>query len=207
MQVKFRTFLPFISRVNFKEVDGRYQYTIRYCDIVICICYQPPYTVHLHPNKGSGVASEAVYVLKGEYRSKLVPLNKSAQEVLKFNEQIIEKQNNIEYDVVIKEKEFKILDHRREIANMDTAGPEGAFMLHFNPIDETRRAEYQFIESSLVLKNDRARVFITLEPGIFINNVEVPLLSRVVLHENTEYSITCSDGGKAILVYTYDESA
>ena len=207
MQVKFRTFLPFISRDNLKEVDGRYQYTIRYNDIVICICYQPPYTVHLHPNRGSGISSEAVYVVKGEYRSKLSPINSTPQEAIYFSEQLARLKDEAEYDLVIKEKEFKILFNRQGIANMDTAGPEGAFMLHFNPIDETRRAEYQFIESSLVLKNDQARVFITLEPGIFINNVEVPLLSRVVLHESTEYSITCSDGGKAILVYTYDESA
>lgn len=205
MNIRFRSFLPFISRDNLKETDGRYQYVIRYHDMVICVCYQPPFLTHLHPNRASGISSEAVYVVKGEYRSKLVPYNSTAHEILYFNEQISKKEN-IRYDIVVKEKEFLLLKDRQGICNLDTAGPEGAFMLHFNPIDEQRVAEYTFINknNNSVFNFEQQRILFTIEAGVSVNGVQIPILSRVILEPNVDYTIITNSNGRAVITYTHD---
>jgi len=203
MNVRFRSFFPFISRSELKEVDGRYQYAIRYNELVLCICYQPPHLTHLHYNRGPGAASDAVYVIKGEYRSKLVPYKNNSSEILAYNSLINSKKLAPEdFDIVVKEKEFKLLDHRAGISNMDTAGDEGAFMIHFNPLYELKGARYNFISNSKTLNitPTTREMLLTLETGVLVNGVELPLMCRAYLLPDTPYSIVTSGEGRAVSI-------
>jgi hypothetical protein len=137
-------------------------------------------------------------VIKGSYTSELVDtvsdlVNKHRFNSIPFNHKT----------VYIEEKEFRKLGSRKGFGNYDTAGLEGAFMLHFNSRTPEIDHTYAFYgpDTNKVLSTElKEKTLLCLEGDVYVNGAKMPLLSRVFIPPSTPYNIVCAADGRLLSI-------
>lgn len=170
------------------DASGKLQHSLFCKDIVLCLCYQPPYHTYKHPNQGQGVYSQGVYVVSGTYTC--TPLNSIVG-------------NEPEPAIHLEGGNFYNLEKYKSIPTEDTAGPDGVMMIHFNPISGSNEFDFQLVKpgSNLKVSNQGLRTIVfCLEEGVEVNGVELSLLNRVRVYNNNPINIDTHSGGTAIVL-------
>ena len=160
-------------------------------DVVLCLCYQPPGLSYKHPNSGRGIASQAVYVISGDYI--MIPNYDISPHITEESHPPLH----------IKEGEIVNLEKYMNICTIDTAGSEGVMMIHINPLSGEAEFNCDVImnsQTNTITTTDKRTVAITLKELVHINDVELSLLNRVRLKKNSATIITTEDDGVCLIL-------
>lgn len=166
-------------------------------DVVLCLCYQPPGMTYKHPNTGRGVASQAVYVVSGDYI--MVPNYDLAPHITPESHPALH----------IQAGEIVDLEKYMNICTIDTAGSEGVMMIHINPLSGQAEFNCDVVmgnQATELTVGSTRTVAITLHEPVFINDVELSLLNRVRLKKNSTASITTADSGVCLILEKREEN-
>lgn len=173
------------------DQSGKLQHSLVCRDVVLCLCYQPPGVSYRHPNTGRGVASQAVYVVSGDYI--MVPNYSLAPHITVESHPALH----------IKEGEIIDLEKYMNICTIDTAGENGVMMIHINPLSGIAEFNCDVImnNQSIDLQvNDKRTIAFALKENVYINDLELSLLNRVRLKKNSIVSISTSDDGVCLIL-------
>lgn len=170
---------------------GKLQHSLFCRDVVLCLCYQPPGLTYKHANSGRGVASQAVYVVSGDYV--MIPDYSMAPHITPESHPALH----------IKEGEIVDLEKYMDISTIDTAGPEGVMMIHINPLSGLAEFNCSVImnnESTILNVSDKRTIAFSLNESVFINDVELSLLNRVRLKKNSTTNVITQDFGVCLIL-------
>lgn len=176
--------------LNYDE-SGKLQHSLVCKDVVLCLCYQPPGLSYKHPNTGRGVASQAVYVVSGEYI--MIPNYDLAPHITEESHPPLR----------IKEGEVVDLEKYMNICTIDTAGSEGVMMIHINPLSGEAEFNCDVImsnETRQIQVSDKRTIAFSLKENVFINGLELSLLNRVRLAKNSTVGINTEDDGVCLIL-------
>lgn len=173
------------------DESGKLQHSLVCKDVVLCLCYQPPGLSYKHPNSGRGVASQAVYVISGDYV--MVPNYDLTPHITEESHPALH----------IKEGEIVDLEKYMNICTIDTAGPEGVMMIHINPLSGEAEFNCDVImngETIEIVTTDKRTIAFALNELIYINNLELSLLNRVRLSKNSVNTIRTEKDGVCLIL-------
>lgn len=176
--------------LNYDE-SGKLQHSLVCKDVVLCLCYQPPGLSYKHPNTGRGVASQAVYVVSGEYI--MIPNYDLAPHITEESHPPLH----------IKEGEIVDLEKYMNISTIDTAGKDGVMMIHINPLSGEAEFNCDVImqnETRIIEVLDKRSIAFSLNENVFINGLELSLLNRVRLGKNSSVTIKTEDNGVCLVL-------
>lgn len=170
---------------------GKLQHSMVCKDVVLCLCYQPPGITYKHKNSGRGIASQAVYVVSGDYI--MIPNYDLAPHI------------NPESHPALHIKQGQIVDLEKymDVPTVDTAGPEGAMMIHINPLSGLAEFNCNVVmhnETKILNIGDLRTVAITLSESVIVNDVELSLLNRVRLKKNSTVSVSTEEFGVCLIL-------
>ena len=175
-----------------KDTTGKFQHYLKTKDVVLCLCYQPPGLQYNHPNSGFGTFSQAVYVVDGSYTCK--PF---------FRASGLNRDTKEEDILHIKEGEFVNLEYLQNVVTHDTAGPNGAMMIHVNPLSGQPDFNFEFIgpnETKNIITTDKRKIVFCFKEEVYVNGVELSLLNRVRLKYDSETLIEVGESGACLVM-------
>lgn len=179
------------------DSTGKLQHSMFCKDVVLCLCYQPPGMTYKHPNAGRGVASQAVYVVSGDYV--MVPNYGLAPHITPESHPALH----------IKAGEIVDLEKYMNISTVDTAGEQGVMMIHINPLSGQAEFNCDVImgnQTSTLSVGNKRTVAITLHEQVLINDLELSLLNRVRLKKNSTVSISTAQLGVCLILEKREEN-
>lgn len=182
--------------INYDET-GKLQHSLVCRDVVLCLCYQPPGSTYKHPNTGRGVASQAVYVVSGEYV--MVPNYELAPHITADTHPAL----------IIKQGEIVDLEKYMNISTSDTAGPEGVMMIHINPLSGLAEFDCDIVmaqETQCIDVGNQRTVVFALNETVLVNDVELTLLNRVRPKKNSTVTVSTTDQGVALILKKRSEN-
>jgi hypothetical protein len=140
---------------------------------------------------GRGVASQAVYVVSGDYI--MIPNYDTSPHITPESHPALH----------IKQGEIVDLEKYMNISTIDTAGPQGVMMIHINPLSGLAEFNCDVVmdgqTTTLEVGNNRTVAF-ALKETVIVNDVELSLLNRVRLKKNSKATITTSDSGACLIL-------
>lgn len=176
--------------VNY-DATGKLQHSLICKDVVLCLCYQPPGMTYKHPNVGRGVASQAVYVVSGDYV--MVPNYAMSPHISPESHPALH----------IKQGEIVDLEKYMNISTIDTAGDQGVMMIHVNPLSGQAEFNCDAVmhnqTTKITVGNTRTIAF-ALNESVHVNDLELSLLNRVRLKKNTTVTIDTADQGVCLIL-------